>query len=231
MKMPDRDQAAGSAVRRILVINPNTNPVVTQRVRAEADRVASAGVELSVVNPERGPLAIESRRERDEAETEVEQLIRSRRDFDAYVLACFDDIALDAARRLVPVPVVGTCEAGIRAARAVSPRFGVVTTVHSAVPGIRELLARYGGGPECTVRAAGIGVSAAANAQSDVLDRIVSTAREAITHDGAEVILLASGGLTGQADAIASRCGIPVLDGVACAIAWAVEQVTADAKR
>lgn len=212
--------------RRILVINPNTNPAVTARVRRAAEPFVSGAVSLTVVNPEHGPLSIESRPERDEAEVQVERLIRDRPDFDAYVLACFDDIALDTARRLVDVPVVGTCEAGIRAALAVSPRFGVVTTVHAAVPGIRELMERYGGGPGCSVRAAGIGVAAAASAESEVVARIVATAREAIAVDGAQAILLASGGLTGHAETVARGCGVPVLDGVACALAWAVEQVS-----
>ncbi len=215
----------GRRLRRLLVINPNTNPAVTERVRRAAEPFASDGVALTVVNPEHGPLAIESLPERDAAEVQVERLIRANPGFDAYVMACFDDIALDTARQLVGVPVVGTCEAGIRAALAVSPRVGVVTTVHAAVPGIQELIARYGGGAGCSVRAAGIGVAAAAIAESEVLDRIVATARDAIELDGAQAILLASGGLTGHAEAVERGCGVPVLDGVACAIAWAVEQV------
>ncbi len=207
---------------RILVINPNTNAAVTQRVRDVARRFASPQIELSVMNPDHGPLSIESPPERAAAEIEVERLLRSHLDYDAYVLACFDDIALEAARDLVSVPVVATCEAGIRAARQASARFGVVTTVHSAVPGIRQLLHRYGGGSDCSVRAAGIGVAAAASAETEVLDRIVATAQEAIELEGADVILLASGGLTGLADTVAQRCGVPVLDGVACAIEQAV---------
>ena len=47
---------------------------------------------------------------------------------DAYVTACFDDLALQALRARMPEPVVGTCEAGIDAARTLTPRFVIVTT-------------------------------------------------------------------------------------------------------
>lgn len=224
-----RSQAGRSASPplRIMVINPNTNAEVTQRVRRVADRFESPDVSFSVVNPKHGPLSIESADERDAAEVEVVQLIRDNRDFDAYVLACFDEIALKEARELVHVPVIATCEAGIRAARGASARFGVVTTVQSAVAGIRHLLDKYGSGDQCTVQAAGVGVAAAASANHDTLELIASAAHRAIQHHGAEVILLASGGLTGLADTVAQRCGVPVLDGVACALEQSIAQLQA----
>lgn len=116
------------------------------------------------------------------------------------------------------VPVVGTCEAGLAAARTVASRFSIVTTVHAAVPGIHRLLTRYGATDICTVRAAGIGVAAAAAGAANTEDQINSTIREAIDRDGAEAILLGSGGLTGRAQELESRFGIPVVDGVAAAI-------------
>ncbi|APW41436.1 aspartate/glutamate racemase family protein [Rhodoferax saidenbachensis] len=217
---------AGTA-QRILVINPNTNPLVSQRVRLAAEAFQSPDLWLEVVNPSEGPLSIESAAERAEAEVQVIRLIQGHQEkpYAAYVLACFDDIALDALRQFVAVPVIGTCEAGIAAARATSPRFAVITTVHSAVPGIRSLLQRYGGGDECVVRAAGIGVAAAASAQGDTLERIAATVEKSLKEDGAQAILLASGGLTGYGDAIGARFGVPVLDGVACAMALAVQSV------
>jgi len=218
------------APRRILVINPNTNPAVTQRVRAAAAHLASPQVVLDVVNPETGPFSIESPPEREQAERRVIELIRDSLPmrYDAYVLACFDDIALEAARALVSVPVVGTCEAGIAATRAISPRFAIVTTVDAAVPGIRELMRRYGAGDAASVRAAGIGVAAAASATDETRQRIAQTVRAAIAEDGVQAILLASGGLTGQAEDVARESGLPVVDGVAAAIERAVSLVTHD---
>lgn len=226
MNSRDGSSAAriAAAGRQVLVVNPNTNPAVTQRVRAVAAGFEFQGLRLEVTNPVRGPFSIETAAHRVEAERETVALIseRAARGYDAYVLACFDDFALDALRAMLCVPVVGTCEAGMAAARAVSPRFAIVTTFEGAVPGIRELMVRHRAGPWATVRAAGVGVAAAAGASEETMQRIVHCARQAVGEDGAEAILLASGGLTGLAPALALALGRPVIDGVGAAINAAV---------
>lgn len=218
---------AAGPLQQVLVVNPNTNPVVTRRVRAAAAGFESPALRMEVVNPPQGPHSIETAVEREQAERETLALIGSRAatGYDAYVLACFDDLALAGARALVPVPVVGTCEAALAAARALSPRFAVVTTFDAAVPGIRALMQRHGAGPLATVRAAGIGVAEAASAGEEAMHRLVATARAAVAEDGAEVILLASGGLTGLGPTLSVAVGLPVVDGVAAAIAAAVQRV------
>lgn len=218
--------AAGS-LQQVLVVNPNTNPVVTRRVRAAAAGFESPALRMEVVNPPQGPHSIETAVEREQAERETLALIGSRAatGYDAYVLACFDDLALAGARALVSVPVVGTCEAALAAAHALSPRFAVVTTFDAAVPGIRALMQRHGAGPLATVRAAGIGVAEAASAGEEAMRRLIDTARAAVAEDGAEAILLASGGLTGLGPTLSVALGLPVVDGVAAAIAAAVQRV------
>ncbi len=222
--MSARAPASAVGPRRILVINPNTNPLVTERVRAMADRCEVPGVTLEVVNPAAGPFSIESELDKRQAEAEVLTLIggRAHLEYDAYVLACFDDLALQAARQMVAVPVIGCCQAGIEAAHAVSPALAIVTTVGAAVPGIDRMMKRYGAGDRATVRAAGIGVDDAARAQPQTQTRLRQTIAQAIAEDGAEVILLASGGLTGQADRIGAEAGVPVIDAVEAALRQAV---------
>jgi allantoin racemase len=57
------------------------------------------------------------------------------------------------------------------------------------------------------------------------MQRIVACARAAIDQDGAQALLLASGGLTGLGPALAAAVDCPVVDGVAAAIGAAVERV------
>lgn len=212
-----------AAVRRLLVINPNTNPAVTERIRQAADQLILPGTSITVVNPKIGPFSIETTAHREEAIPQAIDLVRSTLDDDyhAYAFACFDDIGLMESRRLASVPVVGTCEAGIAAARTLAGRFAIITTVHSAVPGIKILLNRYGAADICTVRAAGVGVAAAAAQDGEADQRILDAARKAIDEDGAEALLLGSGGLTGRAMELQSPLGVPVIDGVLAAIKMA----------
>lgn len=206
--------------RRLLVINPNTNPAVTAQVRKAALAAAYAGTEVEVVNPIEGPFAVETPQDRAEASRHVVSLVAARRreNFDGYVLACFDDIGVAEARRLVDVPVVSMFGASVAEARRVAGRFAVVTTVESAVPGIEALLAAYGVVDRCTVRAAGIGVAEAA-ARSERAERHLFAAIErAIRKDGAEAIILGSGALTGRAEELGERFALPFVDGLAAAV-------------
>ncbi len=211
-------------VARLLVLNPNTNPEVTQRVRQVAEPFARAGLWVEVRNPARGPFSIENDAQRAQAQREVLELLQALPEPlpNAIVMACFDDLALQEARLLTGRPVIGTCAAGIAAARAISERFAIVTTVHEAVQGIRVLMRRHGAGDHATVHAAGIGVAAAATAGPGAVEAVVRIARVAIRDHGAEAVLLASGGLTTMGPSVAERLGVPVVDGVQSAIAQAV---------
>ena len=211
--------------RRVLVINPNTNPLVTERVRDLAKRYESSVLSFEVINPENGPFSIESDLDKSQAELHVLALMREKVSIqhDAYVLACFDDLALESARKMVPVPVIGTCEAGIMAARAISPKLAIVTTVSTALPGIRSMMLRYGAGDFASVRAAGMGVAEAALSKPDSRERLMKAVHEAVSKDGARVILLASGAFAGQSEQIALEAGVPVIDGVEAALRLAAQ--------
>ncbi|MBB3773468.1 allantoin racemase [Angulomicrobium tetraedrale] len=204
---------------RLLIVNPNTNPRVTANIRAEIARVILPSTQARVVNPPEGPFSIESEADRDAAEAHVLALLRGSlaARHQAYVLAAFDDIALASARAFLRVPVVGAVEAGITAARTLARRFTVVTTVASALPGIRSQLERYGVAQMATARAAGIGVAQAAEGGGVAIERLLETIARAVKNDGAEAILLGSGGLTGSADRLRPHVHIPIIDAVLAA--------------
>jgi allantoin racemase len=220
--------ATGDAPKRILVINPNTNPAVTALAARACATFASETLHFEVAHPAQGPFSIENPSQRIEAEREVLALVRQRlmERHDAYVLACFDDLGLTALRHLVEgAPVVASCEAGMAEARALSPRFAIVTTVQAAVPGIRQLMSRYGAGDLATVYASGLGVAEAAAAGPGTLTRLTQTVKQAVESDGSQVVLLASGGLIGRAEALSLATGLPVVDAVVAAIARAAALV------
>ena len=82
-------QVPPTRLRRVLVINPNTNPRVTERVRQVAKRFESSVLSFEVVNPDVGPFSIESDLDKSQAEFHVLALMRQRASmlYDAYVLA------------------------------------------------------------------------------------------------------------------------------------------------
>lgn len=70
-------------------------------------------------------------------------------DVDAYVIACFGDPALYAAREISSAPVIGIAEAAMRTASYVSTGFSVVTTLQRTVNMSWHLAHRYGATPFC----------------------------------------------------------------------------------
>lgn len=212
---------SGGAHGRLLIVNPNGNPVVSNLIRAAADRVLGSGHRAEVVHRPDSPVSIEGPADRAEAEPRALELLAEHPDYDAYVLACFDDIALAPARRIVRAPVVGTVEASLALARTLSERIVIVTTVEAAVPGICALLAHYGAA-DTSVEAVQIGVAEAARPCADTDRRIADACYGAARRAGAGVLILGSAGLSGRAAEIGRQLGIPVVDCVEAAIRLAV---------
>ena len=205
---------------RILVVNPNTTASMTEKIGAAAAAVAAPGTTVRAVNPASGPASIEGYY--DEA-LSVPGLLATIRDgegegYDAYVLACFDDTGLDAARCIARGPVLGLCEAGVHCAAMIAGRFGIVTTLARSVPAIEGLLARYGVAGRCRVRASEVAVLELEDPASDAAGRVRAEVRRAVEEDGAEAVLLGCAGMTDLARRLSDDTGVPVLDGVACAV-------------
>ena len=93
---------------------------------------------MTAVNPNRGPTSIESAADSVVAAAEVAALVQALPDYDAYLIACFGDPGLDAARELTAAPVVGIGEAAYIAASLVAKRFGVITTLPRSIPALEE---------------------------------------------------------------------------------------------
>ena len=100
---------------RIKVINPNTTQSMTDKIGACARAAARPGTEVIAVSPSMGPASIESHY--DEA-LNVPGLLAEiaageAQGIDGYVIACFGDPGLKAARELAGAPVVGIAEAAM----------------------------------------------------------------------------------------------------------------------
>src|SRR3954451_8964849 len=98
---------------------------MTDLIGRSARVVAAAGTLLDAVQPTMGPASIESHYEEALAVPGLlEQVALGAADgVDAYVVACFGDPGLDAARELAHGPVVGIAEAAMHAAALVGRRF------------------------------------------------------------------------------------------------------------
>src|SRR5690606_40360212 len=121
-------------------------------IEACAAAAAGPGTTVRAVTPSMGPASIESHY--DEALAVpglLAEIARAEQEgsADGYVIACFGDPGLDAARELARGPVVGIAEAAFHAASMVARRFSVVTSLGRTVGRAHELLDRYGFAAAC----------------------------------------------------------------------------------
>lgn len=204
---------------KILVVNPNTTASMTRKIGAAAAAAASPGTEIIAVNPAHGPESIEGFFDEAFAVPGLLDEILNATDADAHVVACFDDTGLDAARCATAAPVVGIGEAAFHLASLLAPRFGVVTTLSRSITAIEHNLVRYGLATRCSgVRASEVAVLELEDPQSDARRRISREIARAVSEDGAEAIVLGCAGMADLAASLSDEHGLPVLDGVSCAV-------------
>jgi allantoin racemase len=206
-------------VHRILVINPNTTASMTQKLGMAARAVAAPETEIVAVNPDFGPPSIEGYFDEAFSVPGLIAEMAKAPDMDAYVLACFDDTGLEAARSFAEGPVVGIGEAGFHLASLIAGRFSVVTTLARSIAPLEQNLVKYGLASRCVrVRATDVAVLDLEVPESNARHRISGEIGAAIREDAAEAIVLGCAGMTELARSLSREHGVPVIDGVSAAV-------------
>jgi allantoin racemase len=206
-------------IMKIKVINPNTTASMTEKIGAVARAAASPGVKIITCNPESGPAAIEGHY--DEALGTVGMLDEIRKGeaegIDGYVIACFGDPGLLAARELAKGPVLGIAEAAMHAASFISTGFSIVTTLGRTCVIAQRLVDNYGMTKFCQkVRAIDLPVLSLET--PDARAAILQECRLAMKEDRCGAIVLGCGGMADLAAHLSQELGIPVIDGVSVAV-------------
>lgn len=198
---------------RLGLVNPNTTAADTEAMTALA-RAVLPDAEVLGLTATAGHASIEGEVEHVAAAAQVLALVRAAPGLDGYLIACFDDPAVHAARELTPAPVVGIGHAAYLSATLVGRRFAVITTLRRGVAALEDGLLAHGLRERCvgvlplerTVREQG---------GADAVQPIVDLGAEAIERLGADVLVLACGTMAATSEAVAASLGVPVCDGVA----------------
>ena len=205
---------------KIKVINPNTTVSMTEKISLAAQAVANPTTEIIATSPSMGPVSIEGHY--DEALAVVGLLEEIRKGeaegVDGYVIACFGDPGLLAARELTRSPVIGIAEAAMHAASLISTSFSIVTTLSRTRIIARHLVENYGMNKFCrNIRSTDLAVL---EIETDANARKIITGecRKALVEDGAEAIVLGCSGMADLAQEISQEIGAPVIDGVGAAV-------------
>lgn len=205
----------------IRVINPNTTASMTRKIGEAASRIAAPGTRVSATNPASGPVSIESHFDEAVSAVGVAEEIRAgeREQVDAYLIACFGDPGLLAARELTRAPVIGIAEAAFHMATLISTRFSIVTTLGRTGIIAEHLLQNYGFAHHCRrVRAAEIPVLDLEDDGEVALERVIAECKRARDEDNIGTIVLGCGGMADLTPRISDAVGLPVVEGVTAGV-------------
>lgn len=204
----------------IRVINPNSTQAMTATIERSARAVAGPGARLDAVTNEMGPASIESHY--DEA-LSVPGLLAAIRQGEAegvagYVIACFGDPGLDAARELARGPVIGVAEAAMHTASHLGRGFSVVTTLGRTAGRAADLVERYGMQRFCRgIHACELPVLAL-DGDPEAGKLVTEACRAAVEQDECDAIVLGCAGMADLSAHVRDEIGVPVVDGVAAAV-------------
>jgi len=211
---------------RIIVINPNSTQAVSQAIDAALGPWRMAGgPAIECVTLAEGPPGIETQAHVEQVVQPICRLVRAREDAGAFVIACFSDPGLHAARETTGRPVFGIAECGLLTALILGERFGIVAILKTSLPRhlryVRQLglAQRFAGDLPL-----GLGVVELAD-EARTLERMIEVGKQLRDQLGADVLVLGCAGMARHRAALAAALGLPVVDPTQAAVTMAIGAV------
>lgn len=195
---------------RILAINPNSDENTCELIRNTVEKFPLGGTVVDVIRLVTAPPLVASYEDRIAPVGELMQVLRENEDkYDAFILACHADPNLELAQEISSKPVVGIAEASMKLAASMGNGFVVIS------PTIKTQSRKYAMAHKYHLSDFLKGVVVpASNDHEDLLE----AAREALKIPCVDAIVLGCANYTGADGYLEQQLGIPVLDGVACAL-------------
>lgn len=211
---------------RIRVINPNSNPVVTQALAEALKPLEFAdGPELTCETLAEGPYGIESQADADGVVMPLRRLIESDNSSAAFVIACYSDPGLQACREGTDRPVFGIAECGVLTVLTRADAFGVIAIGQRSIRRHLRYLRQIGLMDRLAAeRPLGISVAEAASG-AGALERMIEVGRVLKDQDGAGAIVMGCAGMARHRKPLEAALGIPVIDPTQAAVTMALGAV------
>jgi Asp/Glu/hydantoin racemase len=211
----------------IFVINPNSSEKVTEGIdRAVEPLRIPGGPRIECLTLKEGPPGIETQRHVDSVVMPLLGLIGElERRADAYVIACFSDPGMHAAREATRKPVLGIMESGILTALTLGQRFGMISILPGSVARHLRAVGAMGLADRCAGDlAVGLGVAELADVEK-TRARMVEVGTALRSEHGANVLVMGCAGMAQYRDELENAVGIPVVEPTQAATAMAIGRV------
>jgi allantoin racemase len=211
---------------RIIVINPNSTQRVTDAIDAALEPWRMrGGPDIECVTLAEGPPGIETQAHVEQVVLPICRLVRARENAAAFVIACFSDPGLHAAREATEKPVLGIAECGLLTALTLGERFGIIAILKSSLPRHLRYVRQLGPAGRFAGEAPlGLGVLELAD-EARTMERMVEVGARLRDDAGADVLVLGCAGMAQYRGALEHTLRIPVVDPTQAAVTMAIGRV------
>ncbi|RXH02400.1 aspartate/glutamate racemase family protein [Bradyrhizobium zhanjiangense] len=211
---------------RIMVINPNSNRVVTAGLADALKPLSFAdGPEIVCETLAEGPYGIESQADAESVVMPLRRAVAGDNESAAFVIACYSDPGLHVCREATTRPVLGIAECGVLTALARAETFGVIAIAQRSIRRHMRYLRQMG----LMDRLAGerpLDMSVAETASGEgTLAKMITVGRALREEDGAGAIVMGCAGMARHRKPLEDALGIPVIDPTQAAVTVALGAV------
>jgi allantoin racemase len=217
---------------RVLVVEPVTPALLTADDAAGLRALLHPGSRLDVVAVPRGPRTIQTAAdERAAAREAIPLVVDAAGDYDAVVVACTLDVAVDELRERVAIPVIGPGLAAMQLAVALGLRFSIVVAMPEGVSEMSSLCRRHGYADRlASTRALGIPIDELGDDPAASAAALAREAELAAGQDAAGAVVIGctvASGARAAAQALLAGAGVqvPLID----PLSWSVQMAEAAA--
>ncbi len=209
---------------RILVINPNSSDDVTQRMSDALDGLRfDDGPVIDCMTLAEGPPGIETDRHIAQVAGPITSTIeREQNRTSAFVIACFSDPGIHAAREASRAPVFGIGESAYATALTRGDRFGVISILSRSLPRHRRQIASLGLLDRLGADVA-IDMGVTELSQTDkVRARMIEVGTELRDTHACDVLVMGCAGMAQYRRCLEDDLGMPVIDPTQAATSMAI---------
>ena len=215
----------------ILLLNPNTHTATTHTMVQLLQAQLPAHWQVSGVTATHGTALITNAAQLATAHTQVIacwQRAQTQGPWDAIVLACFADPALQALRQASGVPTVGIGQAALLAASAGGQRFGIATTTPQLDAAMRAQVQQLGLSALCTgLRYTTTPANQLMEQPQQLQQELLQTVQACAQTDGAQRVVIGGGPLGAVALQLAAHSPVPLVAPLTATAQWLLQQLPA----
>ena len=213
----------------IIVINPNSTEAVTDGMSEAVDSLRRPdGPAIECVTLRGGPPGVETQMDVESVVLPICDYVRGRNDeAGAFVIGCYSDPGLYAAREVARAPVFGIAESAMATALTRGDRFGVISILAGSIPRhVRQVRAMGLEGRFAGDLPVGLGVTELGG-DAEVYERMEAAGRRLRDECGADVVILGCTGMARFQRPLEDSLGLPVVEPTRAAVTLALGVVTA----